>query len=174
MLQHLAVYITLARMGKRVFIAGLVLTALFPFVAAIGFGAHAFMHCSGGGSSGPVDGCQFLGMQFNFPANLATPAFVASFFAVPLGVLVSLVGLVLVAFEDWRSRPKQRSFGVYRPTGSRLTQSEATAAISTFSPEECYSLLRSFFKHTNLPEKSAEQLRKRCIETLQSSRAYEV
>src|SRR3954471_647864 len=102
-------------MGSRVFIAGVVIAVLFPVLTAIGLGAHSLMGCSGGGSSGPVADCHLLGLAFNFPANLATPVFLASFFAVPLGVLLCVCGLLTVAMSARRHR--SRPYGIYGPDG---------------------------------------------------------
>jgi len=93
-------------MGLRILIFGVAVAALFPLVAAIGFSAHQMMGCSGGGSSGPVGGCYIFGIEMNVPANLATPAFVASFFAVPLGVLIGIVGLLAMVYGSLRRRQK--------------------------------------------------------------------
>jgi hypothetical protein len=99
-------------MGRTVFIFGLIVAALFPLIAAIGFGAHYALGCSGGGSSGPVGGCHLFGLEMNFPANLGTPAFVASFIAVPLGILISIVGLLTMIVSGLRRRRNEdRSFG---------------------------------------------------------------
>src|SRR4051812_31603146 len=102
-------------MGSRLFIVGVAVAVFFPLVSIIGFAAHSLMGCSGGGSSGPVGGCHLLGLEFNFPANLATPAFLASFFAVPLGVLLCVCGLLAMAVSAWRRR--SRPFGIYGPDG---------------------------------------------------------
>ena len=57
-------------------IAGSVLAALGPAIAALGLAAYELMGCSGGGSSGPVNGCLVLGIEFNWVAALGTPALV--------------------------------------------------------------------------------------------------
>jgi len=93
-------------MGRCILIFGVAVAALFPLVAALGFAAHHLMGCSGGGSSGPVGGCHLFGFEMNFPANLATPAFVASFIAVPIGVLISIVGLLTFAWSALRGKQK--------------------------------------------------------------------
>jgi len=80
--------------GRRIFVSGLAIAAFFPAVSAFGLAAHELMGCHGGGSSGPVGGCRMFGVEFNGFAAVATPAFVASFFTVPIGVLVCIVGLV--------------------------------------------------------------------------------
>ena len=79
---------------------GIAVALLFPLITAVGLIAHGLMGCSGGGSSGPVGGCRILGLAMNFPANLATPAFVISFFTVPVGFVIGIVGLVKMAWAD--------------------------------------------------------------------------
>ena len=90
----------LERKGQRTLNAGTAVAILFPVVTAVGLVAHNLMGCSGGGSSGPVTGCHILGLQTNFPANLATLAAVISFFTVPIGFVIGIVGLVKMAWAD--------------------------------------------------------------------------
>ena len=90
----------LKRKGQRTLNVGIAVAVLFPLIAAVGLFAHGLMVCSGGGSSGPVAGCHIVGLEMNFPANLATPAFVISFFTVPIGFVIGIVGLVKMAFAD--------------------------------------------------------------------------
>lgn len=87
-------------MGICILIAGLVIGAFFPLLVLLGGITHDLMGCSGGGSSGPVGGCRFLGIEFNLIAAMATPAFVASFFTVPIGGILFFIGLVMSAFDS--------------------------------------------------------------------------
>lgn len=104
-------------MGSRLFIAGVLLAIFFPLVSAITGALHMLMGCSGGGSSGPVGGCSLLGLQFNFPANLATPAAVVSFVTVPLGLLLCILGLIVMAVSAWRRQ--SRVFETEKPKSAQ-------------------------------------------------------
>lgn len=86
-------------MGPKLVICGLVVALLFPFIFIFGMVAHSAMGCTGGGSSGPVAGCHVLGVELNFIAAMATPAFVASFFAIPLGIVLVIIGAITSAFS---------------------------------------------------------------------------
>lgn len=87
-------------MGRKLVISGVVVALLFPFISIVGMVAHFAMGCTGGGSSGPVAGCHVLGVEFNFIAAMATPAFVASFFAIPLGIVLVIIGAITSAFSS--------------------------------------------------------------------------
>lgn len=82
-------------MARKLVTIGVLSAAIFPFVCIVGLVANSAMGCTGGGSSGPVAGCHLLGMEFNFIAALAMPAFVASFVTVPVGILLAFVGGVM-------------------------------------------------------------------------------
>jgi hypothetical protein len=75
---------------------GLLLLAGFPIAAFVGVGSMALMPGCTGGSSGPASGCYLLGViNLNWLVQLGTIAFVASFFTVPISVLIFvLLGLV--------------------------------------------------------------------------------
>jgi hypothetical protein len=160
--------VTNTNMGNRIFLAGVLFAALFPAIAAIGFAAHAAMGCSGGGSSGPVVGCHLFGGEFNLIASLATPAFVACFFAIPIGVVICVCGLIVTAMT-----PAGRGvYGVYGPEGKLLALPEASAAIARFDRAECDNLLRSFGKTVSTPEEKLLLLQARCIQLLIAKEAY--
>lgn len=93
-------------MGRKLLIAGVVVGLLFPALFIVGMIAHWAMGCTGGGSSGPVHGCHVLGLKFNFIAAMATPAFVASFFTVPIGILLATVGGIASVIADFRQGPR--------------------------------------------------------------------
>jgi hypothetical protein len=156
-------------MGRRLLFAGVVLAVGFPLLVVIAFAAHSSMGCSGGGSSAPVSGCHVLGLEINFPANLATPAFLASFIAVPLGVLLCISGLLAMAVTAWRNH--SRPYGIYGPDGKLLTLPAAAAAISQFDRSECENLLGSFGQAT-ISDEPIDALRERCLGTIKSSRAF--
>jgi hypothetical protein len=82
-------------MARKFVIIGVILAAIFPVICVAGLVAHYAMGCTGGGSSGPVAGCHILGMESNFIAALAMPAFVASFVTVPVGILLAFVSGVV-------------------------------------------------------------------------------
>ena len=88
------------RTGQSTLNVGIAVAVLFPVVTAVGMVAHNLLGCSGGGSSGPVTGCHMLGLQTNFPANLTTLAAIISFFTVPIGFVIGIVGLVKMAWAD--------------------------------------------------------------------------
>jgi hypothetical protein len=73
--------------------AGAFIAAIFPavFLLLAGF-SSLISGCTIGGSGRPAFGCKVLGISFNWLITFATPAFVFSFFTVPLGLLVCLVG----------------------------------------------------------------------------------
>lgn len=103
-------------LGIKIISAGVFLAVLFPVLAVIGLGAHTLMGCSGGGSSGPVSGCHLFGMEINFIAAIGTPAFVASFLAIPGGVVLVILGAVVSAFSG-ASKPQQ-PFANTKPAGA--------------------------------------------------------
>jgi hypothetical protein len=157
-------------MGGRLFFAGLVVALLMPAVCFVGLAAHWAMGCTGGGSSGPVTGCHFFGVEFNFIASLATPAFVAAFFTVPLGALMCIVGLVIAAFSDVRATDDVH--GVFGSDGKLLSLPQASAAIAKFDRTECNMLLCSFGKNPSTSNEPLDLLQKRCIQLLISKGAY--
>jgi hypothetical protein len=157
-------------MGSRLFMAGLVVALLMPAVFLLGMGAHSAMGCSGGGSSGPVTGCHLFGVEFNLIASVATPAFVAAFFSVPLGVLMCLVGLVAMAISP--ASAAGNDYGVYGPDGKLLTLTDAAAAIAQFDRAECDKLLHSFGKKPSTSGEALVLLQARCIQVLISKGAY--
>ena len=89
-------------MGARVVFVGVALIVLVPLFALVGLGSSQFLGCSGGGSSGPVSGCEIFGLSLNWFVSLATLAFIASFFSVPVGVVVLLCGFSLLIYEGRR------------------------------------------------------------------------
>lgn len=74
----------------------LAITAFFPllFVLLAAF-SQLMPGCSLGGSGGPAYGCSLFGIGFNWLVGLATPAFVISFFTVPLGVIFTIVAFIV-------------------------------------------------------------------------------
>jgi hypothetical protein len=100
-------------MGSKIAITGAFLATVFPILTVIGLCTHALMGCSGGGSSGPVAGCHIFGFEFNLIAAIGTPAFVASFFSVPLGIFLILVGGFVSTFSNDSS--KEQGYAETRP-----------------------------------------------------------
>ena len=152
---------------RKLFVTGLILAAIGPAVTAFGLAAHQLMGCSGGGSSGPVSGCHIFGLEFNFFASLATPAFVISFFAVLLGLLLCIVGAISAAFSSSKS-PASKAFGVYDAQGKLLQLPDAISVISRFEFAECNDLLRSFGQLASSPPESLESARARCIAAIKA------
>lgn len=152
---------------KKLFFAGLILAASGPAITLFGFAAHELMGCSGGGSSGPVSGCHIFGFEFNFFASLATPAFLLSFFAVPLGLLLCLIGAISAAFSHSES-PPNKAIGVYYDQGNTLQLPVAVSAISKFDRDECNNLLGAFGLPVSSPPESLESARARCIAAIET------
>jgi hypothetical protein len=83
-------------MAKTVIKVGLVVAGIFPSIFIVLVGLSALMPgCSLGGSGGPAFGCKLLGISFDWLIGWATPAFVISFFTVPIGLLTFLIGACL-------------------------------------------------------------------------------
>ena len=71
-----------------------------PIVALLGISSMALMPGCTGGSSGPASGCYLLGMiNLNWFVQLGVVAFVGSFFAIPIGLLLILLGGLVAAFS---------------------------------------------------------------------------
>lgn len=83
-------------MGKRIVLAGALTIGLLPVLALVGLGGGELLGCKGGGSSGPSYGC--LGMSWI--ADMGLLAFLGSFFAVPIGVIILICGLIARWFES--------------------------------------------------------------------------
>jgi hypothetical protein len=64
-------------------------------VAALGALSTQLPGCSIGGSGGPAYGCRLAGTDIDALIGLVTPAFVISFFTVPAGLLLILIGALL-------------------------------------------------------------------------------
>jgi hypothetical protein len=80
-------------MSRGSFKAGLIIAAICPAVFIITAALSLLMPgCSLGGSGGPAGGCAVLGVSFNWLIGFATPAFVFSFFTVPIGLFIVFVG----------------------------------------------------------------------------------
>ena len=156
-----------ASAGKALFVTGLILAVIGPAVTVCGLTAHQLMGCSGGGSSGPASGCHIFGIEFNFFAALAMPAFVISFFSVPLGLLLCILGAISNAFSSSRP-PSKKVFGIYSPQGKLLQLPEAISVISQFELAECNSLLRSFGQLQSISPESLDSARARCIAAIKS------
>lgn len=152
---------------RKLFFTGLILAFIGPVVTAVGIAAHQHMGCSGGGSSGPVSGCHIYGFEFNFFASLAAPAFVISFFAVPLGLLLCIVATIFAAFSSSKS-PSSKAFGIYDAQGKLLHLPDAISVISRFEFAECNDLLRSFGQLASSPPESLESTRARCIAAIKA------
>lgn len=76
--------------------AGVFIAVSCPLVFGVLTGLSLLIPgCVIGGSGGPAFGCQVLGISFNWLISWATPAFVFSFFSIPIGVLVGVVGSFL-------------------------------------------------------------------------------
>lgn len=85
--------------GKRIVLAGVLTIGLLPVLALIGLGGGELLGCKGGGSSGPSSGC--FGMSWI--ADVGLFAFLGSFFAVPIGVVILVCGLIARWFESRRA-----------------------------------------------------------------------
>ena len=86
---------TLSASGKFVR-TGVFIAAFFPLVFLLLAGISLLIPgCTIGGSGGPAFGCKVLGISLNWLITFATPAFVFSFFAVPIGLLICLIGAFL-------------------------------------------------------------------------------
>jgi hypothetical protein len=153
-------------MPRKVVIAGLVFTVACPLVAAVGLWLSQFMPGCTGGSSGPAAGCYLHGVNFNWFVHLATLAFLGSFFAVPLGLVVTLIGTVMLLLANRKAR--QRPYGIYDPQGKLLSLSEAAVAINQFDREACDGLLRAFGRRASSEAEPLQTVRLRCAETLRS------
>jgi hypothetical protein len=88
----------------RIVIAGLVIAALGPLLfGALALFAQLMPGCVIGGSGGPAYGCTLIGVSFNWLITWATPMFVISFFTVPIGVLITVGGVVALIVKAARS-----------------------------------------------------------------------
>jgi hypothetical protein len=95
-------------MAAKIAIAGVVIALLPPLAfGALALFAHFIPGCSLGGSGGPAYGCSILGIGFNWLISWATPAFVISFFSIPIGMLVTVVGAVAAVVSGRRKGPKE-------------------------------------------------------------------
>jgi hypothetical protein len=124
--------------------------------------------CTAG--SAPTAGCEIHGANLNWLVTLAILAILGSFFTVPLGAFIALVGLILFVHKG-RSRGR-RPFGIYDCEDRLLNIQDAEAAIARFDRNECDMLLRSFGNAPAFPEEPIEVARSRCIEVLKSCGAY--
>jgi hypothetical protein len=120
------------RIGGKVIVFGLVIGILFPVLSLIGLTAHTLMGCAGGGSSGPVSGCHAFGIEFNLIAALGTPAFVASFLTVPLGILLCVVGAIALACTPVQD---PEDHGVRNPARGHSPALEPTPHVDTPASE---------------------------------------
>jgi len=80
-------------MTNKITKVGMFIAAVFPLAFVILAGLSALIPgCVPGGSGGPAYGCFVLGISLNWLINFVTLSFVISFFSVPIGLLVCLVG----------------------------------------------------------------------------------
>lgn len=86
--------------SRRIVLAGGLLIVLLPLLAILGIGGGDLLGCEGGGSSGRSHGCSGM----SWIADLGLLAFLGSFFAVPIGVLLLICGLIVRWFESRRVR----------------------------------------------------------------------
>ena len=149
-------------MSRKIAIFGAATAAFFPFAFLIlALFAQAIPGCVIGGSGEPAYGCAIWGLSFNWLITWATPAFASSFFTVPLGLLLLLVGGSSALFE--RRRARTRSYGINDPYGRRLSPAEVPAEIKQFDRGECDALLRAFGEPPRGHSESLEDLRARCV-----------
>ncbi len=87
-------------MGDKIRIASLIIILLCPLIFGIGAGLSYFMPQCTWAASAPAGGCILLGINLNWLITLATIAFVGSFFAVPFGVVVNIIGIAVKSHED--------------------------------------------------------------------------
>ncbi|MES3024547.1 MAG: hypothetical protein V4857_23510 [Pseudomonadota bacterium] len=72
---------------------GLILAGLFPIIAFIILSLGSLLPgCNLGGSGGPASGCQLIGIDISALIGFGTTAFVLSFFAVPIGLIIAVIG----------------------------------------------------------------------------------
>jgi hypothetical protein len=89
--------------GGRIVVVGALVIGLLPLLALVGIGGGELLGCKGGGSSGPSSGC--FGMSWI--ADIGLLAFLGSFFAVPIGVIIMICGLIARWFESRTARGRQ-------------------------------------------------------------------
>ncbi len=94
-------------MPRFTIILGLMICLALPLLAVIGIGSMQFMPGCIGGSSGPASGCTLFGLNLNWLVQLGTICFVGSFFALPLGLLIVLCGVVMHLLSG-RSNQRRR------------------------------------------------------------------
>ncbi len=88
-------------MSRNSLKAGLIVAAICPAVFIVTAGLSSLMPgCSLGGSGGPAHGCAVLGISFDWLIGFATPAFVYSFFTVPIGLLICFIGSFIADKEQ--------------------------------------------------------------------------
>jgi len=147
-------------MPRRIVIAGLLIGLVCPAIAAAGLWSMHFTPGCTGGSSGPASGCYLVGVNFNWFVQLATLAFLASFFTAPVGALVTLCGVVMLLLNARKHRP--HPYGIYDSQGILLSPSEAASAINQFDREACNALLRKFGQAPSSEAESLNAARLRC------------
>lgn len=82
-------------MSKKIIKVGFFIAGTFPAIFIVLAVLSALIPgCSLGGSGGPAFGCKVLSISFNWLIGFATPAFVISFFTVPIGLLILLIGAI--------------------------------------------------------------------------------
>jgi hypothetical protein len=163
------------QMSRAVLMIGLLLCIVCPLIAGAGLWLAQFMPNCIGGSSGPTSGCYLFGVNFNWLVSLATLAFMASFFTVPLGLLFLFCSAVLGLLESRSDETKDfarasalhgRPYGIYDASNNLLSPSEAATAIQEFDEESCARLLSAFGQPSRSHGETLESLRARCLETL--------
>jgi len=83
-------------MSNKTITVGLLIAAAFPLTFAVLAGLSSLIPgCVPGGSGGPAYGCLVFGISLNWLINFVTLTFVISFFSVPIGILICLVGAFL-------------------------------------------------------------------------------
>jgi hypothetical protein len=93
----------LATMGKWTMISGGIIGAICPIAFSLGLLLWLLMPDCKIGSGGPAYGCILLGLDISGPMGLlVTSGFLGSFFLVPLGIMVFVVGGVIAIFSPER------------------------------------------------------------------------
>ena len=151
------------QMRRLVFITGLLLLLVSPLIATVGLGLSQLMPGCTGGSSGPASGCNLIGVNLDWFIQLATLAFLASFFSVPLGVAAILGGLLMLTFG--LGRPSMLPYGIYSQ-GRLLSLQEGIAAVNLFDRAACNGMLRQFGEVPSAESEPLSQVRVRCISAL--------
>ncbi len=87
-------------MGRKIHIASLIIMLVCPLIFGIGAGLSYFMPQCTWAASAPAGGCILLGINLNWLITLATIAFIGSFFAIPIGLVIKIIGTAVSSRED--------------------------------------------------------------------------